>query len=371
MAMPKTLVDELEDSIAYKDIGKRADVLKRVTDLFVVNSEQLPDEHLALFDEVMVKLVAEVDIAARAAFGERVAEMDLAPAGLLRQLACDDAIEVAGPVLRRCGAIPDEILVDSARTKGQDHLLAISERSSLSERVTDVLVERGDGRVALSVAGNLGARFSETGFSTLVSRTETDDELAVRLWSRPDVPRASLIQLFEVASESVRRELEARNRDRAVEIREVVLRARAKLEAEARRSSRAYQTALAHIRSLRESGELSAGKLASFAAARRIDETALTLSYLCDLSIEVVERAMQHEKPDQVLVLTRSVDIRWETVRAILSMPGGCLCHAAEEDCATARASFEKLQVPTAKRALAYYRLREQATQTSSRVWLE
>src|SRR5207237_683231 len=146
----------------------------------------------------------------------------------------------AGPVLRRCGAISEEVLIDSARTKGQDHLLAISDRPSLSEIVTDVLVERGDKRVALSVAGNLGAKFSETGLSALVSRTETDDELAVRLWSRPDVPRASLIQLFEVASESVRQQLEARNRDRAVEIREVVLRARAQLETESRRSSREY-----------------------------------------------------------------------------------------------------------------------------------
>src|SRR6266566_626731 len=115
MAIPKTLVDELEESIAYKDIGKRADVLKRVADLFLFNSEQLSDEHLALFDEVMVKLATEVDVAARAAFGERVADMHLAPAGLLRQLACDDAIEVAGPVLRRSGAIPEEVLVDSAK----------------------------------------------------------------------------------------------------------------------------------------------------------------------------------------------------------------------------------------------------------------
>jgi len=89
MAIPKTLVDELEESTAYKEIGKRADVLKRVTDLFLVNSEQLSDEHLALFDEVMIKLVAEIDVAGRAAFGERVADMHLAPAGLLRKLACD------------------------------------------------------------------------------------------------------------------------------------------------------------------------------------------------------------------------------------------------------------------------------------------
>jgi len=89
------------------------------------------------------------------------------------------------------------------------------------------------------------------------------------------------------------------------------------------------------------------------------------LAYLCDLPIEVVERAMHHDKSDQVLVLAKSLDIRWEVARTILSLPGGCLGHAAEEDCAAARASFEKLQVATARRALAYYRFREQTNQKS------
>src|SRR5262249_40876100 len=110
---------------------------------------------------------------------------------------------------------------------------------------------------------------------------------------------------------------------------------------------------------------LSAVRLASFANSRRVDETALTLAYLCDLPIDLVERAMRHAKPDQILVLAKSLDIRWEAARAILSLPGGCLGHAPEEDCAAARASFQKLQVATARRALAYYRLREQTTQKS------
>ena len=44
---------------------------------------------------------------------------------------------------------------------------AIAQRTTLSERLTDILVERGNDHVATAVTANEGARFSETGFRTL------------------------------------------------------------------------------------------------------------------------------------------------------------------------------------------------------------
>ena len=75
-----------------------------------------------------------------------------------------------------------------AETKSQAHLQAISERSSLGEAVTDVLVRRGDREVARQVAENHGARISETGFVRLVERAETDGILAEKVGLRPDIP---------------------------------------------------------------------------------------------------------------------------------------------------------------------------------------
>ena len=45
-------------------------------------------------------------------------------------------------------------LIEIAQQKSQAHLLALSRRSSLTERVTDILVERGDETVVRSVASN-------------------------------------------------------------------------------------------------------------------------------------------------------------------------------------------------------------------------
>jgi uncharacterized protein (DUF2336 family) len=191
-----TLIDELESALAQNEIGRMADVLRRVTDLFVVNASYLADDQIPLFDDVMGRLIEQIDVDARAAFGQRIASLSAAPPNVLRRLALDDSIEVAEPILSRFGPLDDQLLVESACTKSQDHMLAISRRPSLAEAVTDVLVSRGNRQVTASVAENLGAKFSEFGYATLVKRAESDTELALRVWCRPEIPRVHLLQLF-------------------------------------------------------------------------------------------------------------------------------------------------------------------------------
>ena len=86
--------------------------------------------------------------------------MDNSPPKLIRSLAFDDEIAVAGPVLVHSQQLSDADLVENAANKSQKHLLAIAQRLKLSEVVTDVLVERGDRQVVRKVARNNGACFS-------------------------------------------------------------------------------------------------------------------------------------------------------------------------------------------------------------------
>ena len=48
-------------------------MLHRVTDLFVLGSGKFTDDQIDLFDEVMSQLVENIELAARAAFGSRLA----------------------------------------------------------------------------------------------------------------------------------------------------------------------------------------------------------------------------------------------------------------------------------------------------------
>src|SRR5436190_1325104 len=137
---------------------------------------------------VSPSLIAEIEAKARAELSNRLAPVGNAPVGVVRTLAKDDDISIAGPVLTQSRRLAETDLLEIARTKSQAHLLAISGRAGIAEPVTDVLVSRGNREVMRGVAENRSARLSENGFSTLVSKAENDGALAEQVGLRPDIP---------------------------------------------------------------------------------------------------------------------------------------------------------------------------------------
>jgi len=358
------LIEQLEQAFAQSDIRQRAETLRRLTDLFVTSAETFTDDQIELFDEVMIRLVEEIDVAARAVFGRRLAEVAQAPPRVMRGLALDDAIEVAGPVLRGSDRLEDETLIETARTKSQQHLLAIARRKTLNEPVTDVLVSRGNRAVAVSAAGNAGAKFSDFGYSTLVERAHDDRDLALAVWVRPEIPRQHLLALFSEASETVRRNLESADRAKGGVLQEVIAQASNRLQTQLREVSTVYSVAHARVMKLQRAGELDEEHLAAFAAAGRFDEATIALSLMADLSIGMIERAIANQRTEQILVLAKAIGLGWDTAKAVLLLQAGANGTSGPEldQCCE---TFARLRVDTAQKALKFYRLRERAAKAN------
>lgn len=361
MSRQQALVDDLDHIIADKNIGDRAAMLRRVTDLFVLASGNLSNEQVALFDDVMGRLLEEIDTSARAAFGQVLGTVPDAPPKAVCRLALDDAIDVAGPILGRSEQVDELTLVVGAKTKSQAHLLAISRRKTLTESVTDILVERGDRQVALSTAENPGAAFSEFGYSKLVQRSSTDDRLAACVWSRPEIPRQHLLKLFADASESVRLELTNADPRKAKIILEIVAQASHQIQTETREKSAGYTAALAQVKSLQASGGVSESHVAEFARAGKFDEAAVALSFLCDLPVALIERAFVDERSEQIIIIAKAFGLSWETVKAILLLQDK-VKNGGRHEFHNQFETFARLKVETAKKTIQFYRLRERAT---------
>lgn len=359
-AMRQSLLDELETAVSGRSIGSRADVLRRVTDLFAAGSATFTEEQRVLFDDIMGRLIGEIDTAARAAFGERLALIANAPANVSRMLASDDEIKVAGPILSHSEQVDDHTLIATAKTKSQEHLLAISKRRALSEGVTDVLVDRGDQRVVVSAASNAGARFSEFGYSTLVTRAKADDKLALAVLSRHEVPRSHMLALFSAASDAVREKLEIKDRRKPELMRDMLRQASDRVQKESRESSLEFASAQAAVDALHTSGQLGDATIREFADARKFDEIVVSLARLSDMPVGAIERTLTHKELDQLLLVARSIDLSWETTRSILSMLS-VNRSMSRLDLADNQASFMKLRPQTARTTLQFFRLRNKA----------
>src|SRR5882672_5686311 len=195
MTAATSLIPGLEEIIRGGDPKRRAEAARRIADLFLQGAANFRAEHIDLFDGVLIGLVPQTEIAARAELAERLSLLTNAPRGLVGQLAREDEIAIAGPLLRRSPVIDEKMLVEIASVKGQGHLLAMAERPTLSANLTDIIVARGERDVVRRTAGNAGAAFSSNGYSTLIKRAGQDGVLTIRLGQRDDLSPAQLKDL--------------------------------------------------------------------------------------------------------------------------------------------------------------------------------
>ncbi|HET7887984.1 MAG TPA: DUF2336 domain-containing protein [Bradyrhizobium sp.] len=354
------LIDQLEEAIGSKDLARRAEVLRRVTDLFVLKSGSFSEDQIALFDQVMGKLLEHIESNARAQFGSRIARLPDAPRGVVRVLAQDDAIMVAGPVLAHSERVDVQTLVDTAKTKSQDHLLAISGRKVLTEAVTDVLLDRGNRAVVSATAHNSGAKFSEFGFSTLVRKARGDGDLALCVWSRPDIPRQNLIKLFVDASETIKNQLVEADPRRAELIKSMVAQATDEIQTKARAGSGEFAQAAREVRELNAAGKLNEERLIAFADEGSFDRVVAALSLMCDIPLGAIERAFVQNQTEQIVVLARALDFSWATTMKLLMLHAG-VNGSSRAQLDITFANFFRLQPETARTALKFYRMREKA----------
>ncbi len=355
MAAPASLLPELEDVVQHGSAEKRAETLRRITTLFLEGAPAFNDHHVALFDDVIGCLIAEIEAKALAELARRIAPVDNAPTKVVATLAKNDDIDVAGPVLR-AAHLSDPELIAIAETKGQQHLLAMAKRASLSEALTDVLVKRGDRDVAYSVADNRGANLSDRAFSNLIDRAQQDGDLAEKVGQRTDIPPRLFRQLLLQASEVVQRRLLASARpETQAEIRRIL--AKVTDEVGAKAAPRNYTAALAAVRALHKERKLTEADVANYAEGGKYEETIAALSTICAVPVEVVDRLMNGERADPVLILARSANFGWSTVRSVInarpgSKPTQTVIDAAHEN-------FERLTTATAQRVVRFWQVRQ------------
>ena len=110
-------------------------------------------------------------------------------------------------MLERSPLLGDADLVRITGSGTDEHLQAISRRRTLSQVVTDALIERGSRVVMQLLAANAGARFSMQGFGELVHHARNDETLQFELATRADLPQQVVDSLSRLLSDKLRHTL--------------------------------------------------------------------------------------------------------------------------------------------------------------------
>ncbi len=352
MLSAPTLIDELETTLRHGSGAQRAVMLQRVTQLFLQNANSYSDEHIALFDDVLLRLVEKIERQALVRLSSDLAPIANAPANVVHRLARSDNIEISRPILSQSAVLTDDFLVELAQSKSQEHLAAIAGRKQVAEKVTDVLVARGDDAVALKITANKGARFSKNAMFQVADRANMDAKLAENIVNRPDIPPDVFDHLLRKATAVVRQrllkcanpEMRARINQTLTVISDQVAKAAPQPASGAGHSA----ATLNH----QDAPRLKSA-LGEFARSGQRQQTIETLAMLSKLPIEAVKSLLRAEAEDGVLILCKAVGLGWPDAKHVLALMTGI----PGENAGNAKLAFDKyfnLTEDTASRVIRF-----------------
>ena len=287
--------------------ARRRELLREVTDLFFMAEDGPGASEMALFDDVLSQLAGEMEEAVRAELSQRMAAATVAPRRLLTSLA-SDTIAVAEPVLVGA-ALPEDIQVHLAMTKGEDHLRALSRRQGVSENVTSAIVQRGDDQTLGVLLANQSAQISRQAHETIVDRAQANPDLHEAVIDRHSLPVDLLNEMYFVVEAQLRdRILEKNSEADPADLEAALTAGRKQMASRDGVLPRDYDAAEAAINAMRARGEITPLSLAGMLRNRETTKFLVALSALADVDFHTARRILERKELDALAIVCRAAD---------------------------------------------------------------
>jgi uncharacterized protein (DUF2336 family) len=353
---------ELTRIAAERSPEKRLELLHKVTDLYFEGFGKHSASESYLFNDIMEKIVELFSRDLKRQVSASLAVLPDFPVNIVRKFAADDDVEIARPVLRNAISLTDDDLVRLAERGSQAHLTAIASRSTLPEKVTDVLIDRGDRSVVHAVTANHGARFSDHGMDRLLDKARDDVDLRELLVERPDLSPRAVDKLLPLVSESLLMKLA----ERGYEVKgaippEMIQTLRQRFTAALRVRKEDIRQVSAVIETIRKGHATLDEATRKIAESGRLLDVATILSTFARLEQDHVFNLIYRGQLQTILILSRALELSWPTVDVILAVRADKQRTPYFSDAAVRR-DYEAIDLTVAQRAIRFLRVRQVAT---------
>ncbi len=355
-------ISELERAIEGGSPARRCQMLRQITNLFLAGADRLNEPQVAVFDDVLTRLMACIEARTLAQLSRALADLHSAPKEAIRRLARHEEAMVAAPVLRGSDSLSERDLIEIADHSSQQHLLAISGRKRLSEAVTEAVLKRCDTTACRLLVTNAGARFSSPGYLALVAAAKRDDDIADSLVHRPDLPvemlrellagttKAGRARLLKIAPPGLHGTIEATIKGIEAEI---CTKTPKPVD---------YSGPKSTVLALNKAGKLNDSSVNRFAVREERANLIAALALLSDAAIETIETIVD---PCGLIVACRASRLNWTTTLAVIRYRCGVQA-IPPEDIEHRREAFEALPLSVAQRTIRFGSVRDIAMESKS-----
>ena len=339
---------------------RRRELLREVTDLFLAQSSgQLDPSQLALFDDIMIRISSEMEEAVRVELSSKLAPSANAPRGVMLGLA-SDSFAVAEPVLTQSPVLGEADLIEVARTQGQAHLRAISQRAEVPEAVSEAIVERGDDATLGVLLRNQGAALSRQASEAAVDRAHANPELHEAVVERKSLPPDLLNELYFIVEARLRDKIMQRNAELdPQELQAALESGRNRLAARDGAVPPDFAAAQAEIQAMISRGELTPTALTGMLRQGEKTKFTLALAQLSDIDFPTARRILEGRQVDPLAIVCKAAGfdraLFLTFVVLMLDRSSDAMGRAQEYG-----ELYVKLEKDTASRAIRFWRMRRQ-----------
>lgn len=287
--------------------ARRRELLREVTDLFFTVEDGPGQTEMGLFDDVLTKLAGEMEEAVRAELSAKMAQAKAPPIRLVTGLA-SDTIAVARPVLES-PALPEDIQLQIAQTKGEEHLQALSRRQHVSAAVTDAIVERGNDETLGVLLKNETAELSRHAQEAIVDRAQANPDLQEAVVDRASLPLDLLNELYFVVEAKLRDRILAKNDDiDPAELERALIAGRKQVQARDGALPADYAKAEAAVAEMKARGLITPQNLAAMLRNRETTKFLVALSQLADVDFHTARRILDRKELDALAIVCKAAD---------------------------------------------------------------
>jgi uncharacterized protein (DUF2336 family) len=189
-----------------KSAESRTQLTNVILDLFDNQSNVLGERQRSQMYAILQSIINEIEVSVRQAVAGRLALMDDVPRNLIAKLA-NDEINVAFDILTKSGLLRDADLIEVIKLRTEEHALAITMRKSISENVSDEIVQTEREPVIISLLKNANAKISTKTMEYLVEQSRRVDSFQEPILNRDDLAPHLAKKMFLWVSAALRQHI--------------------------------------------------------------------------------------------------------------------------------------------------------------------
>jgi uncharacterized protein (DUF2336 family) len=358
MAVEQSRFSRLITLAQAPDSETRRELLREVTDLFFDTENSRQERETLLMGDILHTVAADMQDDSLIDLATRFASRSDAPEALMISLASRPNIAVAGPVLRKCSKLRDDVLVRVIGERSQDHIKAVAERPNVSEVVSAAIVDHGDDLALDTLVRNPGATIARPTMEKVVDRARHNQNLHEGVVTRSDLPLDLLNEMYFVVETRLRQKILEKNAtvDRDA-LDAALMRTRAKMAQNVIAVTEDVRKAQIMIAQKKAQGLLDGRLLVALYRDQNMIAFYIGLAELTGIDADTARSIIERKDIDALAMICRAANME----RALF-VTMAVLCSGGSQGMAQAEAFGRVyLQVPVeaAQRAMRFFKVRK------------